>query len=266
MAEDNASTLHPLGSNARNQWRVNASTVDMVRPPRSAHPLNLTSRERQLRFDLSRSAIVVIDMQNDFCHPDGWLASIGVDIAPARAPIAPLQRLLPLLRQSNVPVIWVNWGSRPDQANLTPSVLHVYNPDGISNGIGKPLPSNGAPVLEKGSWAAAVVDELCPEARDISVDKFRMSGFQDTELDSVLRNLDISTVLFAGVNADQCVACTLQDANFAGYDCLYLEDCCATTSPSFCLDATLYNVQQCFGFVINSDEIVAQLDSTEACA
>lgn len=263
MAEDNALRLYPLGSNARNQWQVNATTVDMVRPPRQARPVTLNTRGRQLRVDLNRTAIVVIDMQNDFCHPEGWLASIGVDIQPARTPIPMLQRLLPALRQVDVPVIWLNWGNRQDRCNLTPPVLHVYNPDGQSVGIGSPLPGNGSAVLEKGSWAAAVVDELAPQAADIQIDKFRMSGFQDTELDSTLRNLDIATLLFAGVNADQCVMSTLQDANFAGYDCLYLADCCATTSPDFCLEATLYNVQQCFGFVIEAEQLLTELDTRE---
>jgi nicotinamidase-related amidase len=84
-------------------------------------------------------------------------------------------------------------------------------------------------------------------------------GFQDTELDSILRNLAVTTVLFAGVNADQCVLCTLQDANFRGYDCLLLEDCVATTSPDYCMSATLYNVRQCFGFVVRSEAVTSQL-------
>ncbi len=62
-----------------------------------------------------------------------------------------------------------------------------------------------------------------------------MSGFQDTMLDSILRNLGVTSLLFAGVNADQCVLCTLQDANFLGYDCLLIEDCTATTSPEYCM-------------------------------
>jgi nicotinamidase-related amidase len=84
-----------------------------------------------------------------------------------------------------------------------------------------------------------------------------MSGFHDTCLDSVLRNLDIKTVLFAGVNADQCVLATLMDANFAGYDCILLEDCTSTTSPAFCWEATLYNVRQCFGFTALSKDLLA---------
>jgi nicotinamidase-related amidase len=86
-----------------------------------------------------------------------------------------------------------------------------------------------------------------------------MSGFQDTMLDSILRNRNITTLLFAGVNADQCVLCTLQNANFLGYDCLLIEDCTATTSPDYCMAATIYNVRQCFGFVVRSSELAAEL-------
>lgn len=250
---------YPLGSAHNNQWRVTKQQVNMIRSARAPHPLTVTSRGREVTFDLQRSAAIVIDMQNDFCHPEGWLGQIGVDVAAARAPIAPLQQLLPALRQAKMPVIWLNWGNRADRLNLSPALHHVYNPYGNGVGLGDPLPASGAPVLEAGSWAAAVVDELTPAASDIRIDKYRMSGFQDTVLDSVLRNLGVTTLLFAGVNVDQCVLCTLQDANFHGFDCLLLEDCSATTSPGYCLDATLYNVQQCFGFVIQSADLLHQL-------
>lgn len=253
------SGLNPLGSAAHNQWRVSASEVNMVRPPVSCHPVSLLSRGREITFDLQRTALLVIDMQNDFCHPEGWLGHIGVDVTPARAPIAPLQSLLPSLREAGVPVVWLNWGNRPDKLNLSPALLHVYNGDGASVGLGDPLPVSGEPVLQEGSWAAEVIDELTPAVDDIRISKYRMSGFKDTVLDSVLRNMGITTLLFAGVNADQCVLCTLQDANFHGYDCLLLEDCSATTSPAYCLDATLYNVQQCFGFVVSSAALLPQL-------
>ena len=246
-----------LGSSPRNQWHVNAAQCDLVRTHRPAQPLHLAALPQNLIIDTARTALVVIDMQNDFCHARGWLASIGVDITPARAPIAPLQAALPELRKLGAPVLWVNWGNRPDKLNLSPSTLHVYNGDGRSVGLGDALP--GAPcdaarnhMLQADSWGAAVVDELVKAPTDIIIDKYRMSGFYDTGLDSVLRNLDIKTVLFAGVNADQCVLATLMDANFLGYDCVLLQDCTATTSPTFCWDATLYNVRQCFGFTASS--------------
>ena len=245
---------HTLGT-PPNAWKVDETIADLTRPPLLPKPITLLTETKTLHLDLTKTAILVIDMQNDFCHPDGWLAHIGVDISPARTPIQPLQKLLPTLRETGIPIIWVNWGNRPDLLNISPATLHVYNPTGTAIGLGNPLPSNGAKVLEAGSWAAAVVDELEPNPQDIRVDKYRMSGFWDTPLDSILRNLGKTTLFFAGVNADQCVMATLQDANFLGYDCLLVKDCTATTSPEFCWQATLYNVKQCFGFVTDSQAI-----------
>lgn len=256
---NNTRARQPLGSVPGRGWQVDERSVDMVRPPRESRPVSVQAEPQQVRFDLSRSALVVIDMQNDFCHPDGWLASIGVDIRPARAPIEPLRRLLPAWRSAGAPVVWVNWGNRPDRLNLSPSLLHVYKPTGQGVGLGDPLPGHGARVLERGSWSARVVDELAPEPADVCVDKYRMSGFPDTPLDSILRNLGVDTLLFAGVNADQCVVCTLQDANYLGYDCLLLHDATATTSPAYCMEATLYNVRQCFGFVLGSADLLRAL-------
>jgi nicotinamidase-related amidase len=242
----------PLGSSAANRWQVSETKADLVRPPRPPVTIDFAAEPQKLRIDLSRSALLVIDMQNDFCTPGGWLAHIGVDVAPARRPIVPLRAVTAALRPSGVPIVWVNWGNRPDRLNLSPSLLHVYKPTGTGVGLGDRLPTRGAPVLEKDSWAAAIIDELTPPTSDIRVDKYRMSGFWDTPLDSILRNLGVTTLMFGGVNIDQCVMTTLQDANFLGYDCVLIEDCAATTSPRYCHDATIYNVKQCFGFVAQS--------------
>jgi nicotinamidase-related amidase len=231
----------------------------MTRPARPVRALALEAAPQRVVLDANKAALIVVDMQNDFCTPGGWLASIGVDVAAARRPIAPLRALLPALRGASIPIVWLNWGNRADRLNLSPCLLHVYNPDGRSIGLGDALASNGARVLERGSWGAAVVDELAIEAGDIRVDKYRMSGFWDTELDSILRNLGVTTLLFAGVNADQCVLATLMDANFLGYDTLLVEDCTATTSPEYCWQATLYNVRQCFGFTVTSGALLRAL-------
>ncbi|MBF2063922.1 MAG: cysteine hydrolase [Calothrix sp. C42_A2020_038] len=252
--------LRKLGI-APNAWSVNHAVADITRPPLTPQPVILTTATKQVRIDLAKTAILVIDMQNDFCHPDGWLAHIGVDVTPARQPIKPLQNLLPALRQVNIPVLWVNWGNRQDLMNISANVLHVYNPTGEAVGLGDPLPTNGAHVLMAGSWAAAIVDELEVAPQDICIDKYRMSGFWDTPLDSILKNLGRTTLFFTGVNADQCVMATLQDANFLGYDCILIEDCTATTSPEYCWQATIYNVKQCFGFVSNSEAIQKALNS-----
>ena len=248
-----------LGPSPRNSWDVSAAAADLTRPALPLRPATLAAQPKPVTIDLSRSAVIVVDMQNDFCHPDGWLAGIGVDIAPARTPIAPLARLLPLLRAAGVPVVWLNWGTRPDRLNLPPALLHVYDGTGTGSGLGDPLPGRGARVLQAGSWSAQVVDELPAAPGDIQVAKHRMSGFWDTPLDAILRNLRVDSLLFAGVNLDQCVLHTMADANFLGYDTLLLEDCAATTNPEFCRAATLLNIRQIFGFHLLSTALIEAL-------
>lgn len=249
----------PMGSTAANQWLVSKDEVDITRRrPQEIRPVSIDAEPQRVTFDANRSALVIVDMQNDFCAKGGYLDYRGVDYTADRAPIKPLKRLVPALRREGVPVIWLNWGVRPDLLNSFPSLLHAHTHDGSGAGLGETIPG-GAPILKKGSWGAAVVDEINPGERDIHVTKYRFSGFWDTELDSILRNLDITTLFFAGVNADQCVMTTLQDATFLGYDVLMLDDCVATTSPAYCMEATRYNVKLLFGFMTDSKALLTGL-------
>jgi nicotinamidase-related amidase len=261
-----AGELHRLGAGHGYHWRVNARHVDMTAQSSPPLPLTFRAEPQMVTMDLQRTAMIVIDMQNDFCAKGGWVDHLGLDYSPDRRPIEPLQRLLPALRKAGVPIIWVNWGNRPDLMNMPPNQLHLYKPTGVGIGLGEPLPGSGAHVLEKDSWAAAVVDELDKQPNDINVDKYRISGFWDTPLDSILRNLGARTLLFAGVNTDQCVMCSLQDANFLGYGCVMVEDCCATTSPQCCTEATIFNVKKCFGFVTRSGDLLDALATSQTGA
>lgn len=248
-----------LGVSRQYHWLATDDTVDMSMSPPPARRVRLSAAPQNLVIDLERTAIVVIDMQNDFCTQGGWVDHIGGDYQSDRAPIEPLRQLLPALREAKVPVIWVNWGNRPDLANMPPNQIHLYKPKGHGTGLGDPLPQGRGNVLEKDAWAAAVVDELQPLPGDTLVDKYRISGFWDTPLDSILRNLGTRTILFAGVNTDQCVLHSLTDANFLGYGCVLVSDCCATSSPAFCTEATIWNVKKCFGFVADSQQVLQAL-------
>src|SRR5262249_21198671 len=104
-----------LGTRERNTYRVSEAVVDMRRPARRGREIQLHALPQSVLLDLSRTALIVIDMQNDFCAPDGWMASLGADVAPARALAGPINRATAAMRANNVPVIWLNWGVRPDR-------------------------------------------------------------------------------------------------------------------------------------------------------
>ena len=247
-----------LGTPGRNAYRVSETTVDMRRPQAKSRPVELKALPQNLIIDLARSALVIVDMQNDFCCEDGWLSSLGIDDPAARELVGPINRVADSLRREKVPVVWVNWGVRPDRANLAPGTQHPFNPTGAGPGLAgtRTTPERTYNVMQKDSWGADVVSGLNRGPDDIWVDKHRISGFWDTPLDSILRNLGVTTLLFAGINADHCVYATLMDANFHGYDTIMLEDCVATTSPDFCLQATLHNVRFCFGFTVRSADVI----------
>ncbi len=244
----------------RNRWQISGeSLLDLHRPPVTGRPVTVDANPTTIRFDSARTALIAVDLQNDFCTPGGWLASLGVDVSVLQPAVDLTAELLPGVRSADIPVIWLNWGNRPDQANIPPGVAHVYDPAGVGEGIGHLLPGTGSRVLEKDSWGAALADGLAVDAADIWVDKYRMSGFWDTPLDSVLRNLRVDTLLFTGVNSDQCVYATLIDAACLGYDVVLLTDAAATTSPAFCHDATIHNVRQCFGFTTTTEHVLDAL-------
>lgn len=250
-----------LGIQGRNSIQVSETTVDMRRPVRPGATARLAAQPQDIVIDMARTALVIIDMQNDFCSTDGWIASLGIDFSAGRDLVDPINRAAAAMRRSAAPVIWLNWGVRPDRANLSPGTQHPFNPNGQGPGLAGSTTFGGRTynVLQRGEWGAQLIDGLVKDTSDISIDKHRISGFYDTPLDSILKNHGISTVIFAGVNADHCVLGTLMDANFRGYDTIMLEDCVATTSPDFCLQATLHNVRFCFGFTVTSTALADAL-------
>jgi nicotinamidase-related amidase len=252
-----------LGIADRNTYRVSDSLVDMRRPVRKPRAVRLAALPQSLLFELDKTALIIIDMQNDFCAPDGWVGSMGIDVGPARALAAQINRTTEILRSEDVPIVWVNWGVRPDRLNLSPGTQHPFNPNGRAPGLAgkQAVGSRTYGLLQKDGWGAQIIDDLHQDSRDIHVDKHRISGFWDTPLNAILHNLNVTTLLFAGVNADHCVLGTLMDANFHGYDTILLEDCTATTSPDFCMQATLHNVRFCFGFTTTSKDLSQSLAS-----
>ncbi len=146
--------------NRKSYWQVSETLVDLRRTQKYGKSVTLPAQPQEVIFDLEHAAVIVIDMQNDFCTPGGWLDSIGVDTSPLLNPVSRLNRLIPEAAQSGSACYLGELGQSEDRMNVPPSVLHVYNSDGRGNGIGDPLPGNGSKVLEKGSWGTAIVDGL----------------------------------------------------------------------------------------------------------
>lgn len=205
--------------------------------------------------DLARSALVIVDMQNDFIHPDGWFPASGIDPAPLSAAVPAVAVLADTARRAGMPVVWVNWGVRPDRANLPDSFVARAANDGARPTYADPSPAGQGRILVRGDWGADVIDELPVGPADLVVSKHRPSGFPDTELDSVLRLRDLTTLFFAGVNIDRCVLATLIDASARGYDCVLVADACATSSPPHVTDAVCHIVRLLYGVTANSSDI-----------
>ncbi|MDF1720719.1 MAG: cysteine hydrolase [Minwuia sp.] len=251
-----------MGAVPGESWRVAPDRVDMTRPVPAPKPVAVKAEPQDIVVDANKSALVIVDMQNDFCTEGGWLHSRGIDVSPNCAPIAPLKNLIAGFRSADLPVIWVNWGVRKDLLNIHPSLLHAHNPGGDEVDLASPVPGTRSEVLRWGSWGAEVVDEIHPGDQDIQITKHRFSAFWDTETDAVLRNLGIKTLFIGGVNMDQCVMTTLEDASFLGYDTILVSDATATTSPDYCVQSVLYNVKLLYGFVAESEALLSGLNGS----
>ncbi len=218
--------------------------LSFVRPRKKQRLATIAIEQGVIEVDLARTALLVIDMQNDFA---------------ARALAPRINRLTSACRTAGLPVLWVNWGVRADCANLSPGLLEKGRLHGGRPGYGEPSPSGRGGIVVRDQWGAAVSDELTVGPDDLLVHKHRFSGFWDNELDSVLRNRDVTTLVFAGINTDRCVFATLTDASFLGYDCVLLSDVVATPSPAYVTDAVHYLVDLLYGVVATSDALISAL-------
>lgn len=255
-------TMKPgaFGPSPHNAWTVGPRGVSLVRQPIAPRPLRFDAEPESIEIDIARSAVLVVDMQNDFCHPEGWFGQKGIDVRPMRKPIRMIKRLLPAWREAGGAVVWLNWGVRPDCLNLSPTILFKGkggNPD--ATGYAERSKNDRGRAVVPGEWGTQVVDELNVEPTDITVFKHRLSGFWDNELDTILRQQGITTLLFTGVNTDRCVFSSLQDAAFLGYDCVLLGDACSTPSPAFVTRAIHFIVQRLHGFSAKADALLTAL-------
>ena len=183
----------------------------------------ITAEPAPVAIDMGRTALIIIDMQRDFLQPGGFGAALGNDVSRLHAAVAPCADVLAAARKAGLFVIHTREGHRPDLADAPRLKVERGDP---SMRIGAPGPMGR--ILVRGEPGHDIIPELYPVAGEPVIDKPGKGAFYQTDLELMLKNRSIETLLVCGVTTEVCVNTTVREANDRGYRCIVLSDCCAS--------------------------------------
>jgi ureidoacrylate peracid hydrolase len=221
--------------------------------------VNVDARPQPLSFDLRRTAVIVVDMQNDFGSEGGMFDRAGVSIDGVKAVVPRIADVLGVARSAGMTIVYLKMQFEPDLSDAGaldgPNLLRHQ-----SFKVGEPMlapDGESSRILIKGTWNTEILSELAPKPEDIIVAKHRYSGFWETDLDSVLREHSVDTLVVIGCTTSICVDSTVRDAFYRDYRCVVLSDC--TAEPLGSHEATLRSIEACFGWVTRSSDLLNAL-------
>jgi ureidoacrylate peracid hydrolase len=219
-----------------------------------------------ISIDTTRTAVLVIDMQNDFGAEGGMFHRAGIDIAPIQEAVGPTAHVLAAARRAGIKIIYLKMEFRPDlsDAGAEDSPMRRVN---AQMKVGETITApdgRESRILIRDTWGTDIVRELAPQAGDIIVSKHRYSGFYQTELDTILKTLGIKYLVVTGCTTSVCVESTIRDAMFRDYSCILLEDCAAEPVgyglPRSNHEASLLVLQVLFAWVSRSGALLQGLE------
>ena len=210
--------------------------------------VTLPARPEPIRVAADQTAVVVIDMQNAYASPGGYVDLAGFDIAGAAATIGQVAKVLETARGAGVQVVFLQNGWDPDYVEAGgPGSPNWHKSNALKTMRARP--ELAGQLLSRGGWDYELVDALTPQPGDICLHKTRYSAFFNSQLDSVLRARGIRDIVFVGIASNVCVESTLRDGFHLEYFGVMLEDATHHLGPQFLQDATIYNVEKFFGWV-----------------
>ena len=218
--------------------------------------LRFPTRPEAIEIDLTRSALLVIDMQNAFASKGGMFDLSGMDISGARKVISVLQEVLPAAREAGVQIVHVKMEYDAQLANSGGPESPNWRKE-LALILMRKRPELRGKVLTAGQWDAEIVDELRPQPGDWVVTKTRYSGFCGTPLDGMLRTRGIRSLFFAGIATNVCVESTLRDGFCLDYWPVLLRDATMQAGPAALQEATIQNVELCLGWTLSCAEFLA---------